>query len=173
VREVNRKILRISVALIFVAMLVAPVLAKSPKKIPVTNPMSGSYWIPPPPEEVWTSGNVQHGRGFTGGWASWGIEGDGVSLSGSLETYYGDYNVNLENGHGIIRRKMVITFDGGTFEGNNIQHGIIQMMGGVFPALVDGTVHAIFHGTGDYQGWTLVVTVEQPGSIREAYLLIP
>ena len=94
-------------------------------------------------------------------------------MTGSLETYYGDYNVNLENGHGVIRRKMVITFDDGTFEGINIQHGIISMMGGVFPRLTEGNVHAVFHGTGDYLGWTFVVTVEQPGSIREAYLLIP
>ena len=168
----NKKVFGVPVALLFTAMLMTPALAKSPKKILVTNPMSGPYWTPPPPGQVWISGNVQHGRGFMGGWASWGIEGDDISLSGSLKTYYGDYNVNLENGYGVIRRKMVITFDGGTFEGNNIQHGIVQMMGGIFPALVDGTVHAVFHGTGNYQGWTLQVTVEQPGSIREAYLLI-
>jgi len=174
VREVKKKVLGIAVALLFVAMMVAPVLAVSPKKIPVTTQMSGSYWIPPPPTEVWTSGNVQHGRGFTGGHLSYNITGEGMpDLNGSQTTYYGDYNVNLKNGHGVIRRKMVITFDGGTFEGNNIQHGIITMMGGVFPRLDEGTVHAVFHGTGDYLGWTFVVTVEQPGSIREAYMLIP
>jgi hypothetical protein len=67
---------------------------------------------------------------------------------------------------------MVITVDGGTFEGNNIQYGICMVMGGVFPYLVDGTIHAVFHGTGDYQGWTLVRT-RQSGEPWESYLLIP
>ena len=69
---------------------------------------------------------------------------------------------------------MVITFDGGTFEGNNIQHGIFQMVGptGAFPLLVDGAVHMVLRGTGEYLGWTLVRT-RQVGEPWETYLLIP
>ena len=172
----NKKILGIALTVFFLTMMVAPAMAKGPKKIPVTMEMSGAYYNPPPTEAVWTSGNTKHGRGFTGGWEQWDIMiEEELFLAGSLETTYGSYNVNLKNGHGMIMRKMIITFDGGTFEGNNIQNGIIQMMGPTqaFPRLVDGTVHAVFHGTGDYLGWTIVVTVEQPGAIREAYLLIP
>jgi hypothetical protein len=171
---VNKKILGITFALVIAALMMTPVLAVSPKKIPVTIQRSGAYWIPPPPENVWVSGNVQHGRGFTGGWNTFNIVGDSVLLTGSLETYYGSYNVNLENGQGLVLRKMVITFDGGTFEGNNIQRGIFQMVGptGAFPLLVDGTVHMVLHGTEDYLGWTFVRT-RQVGEPWESYLLIP
>jgi len=158
--------------MLFVGVMVAPVLATSPKKIPVTIDMGGSYWIPPPPEDVWISGNTQHGRGFTGGHDKFDIVAEDFSIPGSQETYYGDYNINLKNGHGIIRRKMVITVDGGTFEGNNIQHGICTVTGSGFPMLVDGTIQVVFHGTGDYLGWTLVRT-RQTGEPWETYLLIP
>ena len=170
----NKKILVIVATLLTVAMLATPVFGDSPKKIPVTVETSGGYFTPPPPEAVWTSGNVQHGRGFTGGHAHYNITGIGMDdLNGSMETYYGDYNINLKNGHGIIRRKMVITLAGGTFEGLNIQHGICVVMGGVFPNLMDGNIRAVFHGTGDYLGWTLVRTIERPSGITETFLLIP
>jgi hypothetical protein len=170
----NKTILIICMTLLAVGILVTPVMATSPKKMPVTTDLSGAFFVPPPPTGVWTSGNVKHGRGFTGGWETYNITGIGMDdLNGTHQTTYGDYNINLKNGQGVIRRKMVITFDGGTFEGMNIQHGICVLMGGVFPMLTEGTVHAVFHGTGDYLGWTFVLTVKQPGSIREAYMLIP
>ena len=155
-----------------IAILATPVMAKSPKKIQGTINRSGPYLNAPPAEGVWTSGNVQHGRGFTGGWNSFGFTGDGISFTGSLETYYGSYNFNLKRGHGQIHRRMVLILDGGTFEGEHIVRGIFQM-GPKIPVLVDGTIHVVFHGTGDFLGWTLSVTGEAGNPEREAYLLIP
>jgi len=169
----KKKILVVFVAVLAVVMLATPVLGDSPKKIPVTVEHSGGYFTPPPPEAVWTSGNVQHGRGFTGGHDSWNVSIDGeVFLSGSMETTYGAYNINLKSGQGVIRRNMVVTVDGGTFEGVQIQHGICGLMGGVFPFLMDGKIQVVFQGTGEYLGWTLVRT-RQTDEPWETYLLIP
>ena len=172
--RMNKKALMLTASLLAVAMLVTPVMSVSPKKIPVTIDRSDPWYIPPPPTKVWISGDVKHGRGFTGGWAHFNITGIGMDdLNGSMSCV-GNYNVNLENGHGAVHIKMVITFPGGTFEGQHNQRGIFNMMGpgGAFPALIDGTTHAVFHGTGDYLGWTYVVTSET-GQPREAYMLIP
>ena len=94
-------------------------------------------------------------------------------LNGSMSCV-GNYNVNLKNGHGAVHRTMVLTFPDGTFEGQHNQRGIFKMMGptGAFPRLMDGTTHAVFHGTGDYLGWTYVRTSET-GQPPEAYMLIP
>ena len=170
----NKKVLLLTASLLALTMLVTPVMSESPKKIPVIIDQSGAWYIPPPPTDVWISGNVKHGRGFTGGWTSYNILGGDISLSGSMSCV-GKYNVNLKNGHGAVHRNMVLTFPGGTFEGQHNQRGIFAMMPpGVeaFPMVMDGATHAVFHGTDDYLGWTFVVR-RATGEPPEAYMLIP
>ncbi len=168
----KKEVLMLTLTLLAVAMLATPAMSVSPKKIPVTVSRSGSYVDFPPSSRVWTRGNVRHCRGFTGGWLTFDFMGDDVSIPGSVETYYGSYNVNLKNGRGYVHRRMVLTLDdGGIFEGEHIQNGIFST-GGMIPMPIDVHIHVVFRGTGDYQGWTIVRT-GQTGEPWESYLLIP
>ena len=191
----NKKVLGIALAVLFLAIMAVPVVAVSPKKIPVTiNPGSFDYTLP---TEFWiTEGNVAHGRGDIMIREGFTITGEGISLTGT-RTGYGKYNANLNNpgetvsrpfppyqmplGKGIRQWKIVIDLgDGNTFEGHMIARGTQWVVpSGPFAgwsALYDGYQHAVLQGTGDYQGWTLVSDraringVTQP---REAYMLIP
>ncbi|MHA2231222.1 MAG: hypothetical protein ACXAB4_01855 [Candidatus Hodarchaeales archaeon] len=173
-REVKRKILVLGVALLFLAMLATPVMATSPKKIPVT--ITTEDFVPSLATDVWTSGNVIHGRGAILQHLTFIIEGDGMpTLTGSSYSIQ-HFDVNTLNGHGSAKQKVTFTFPGGTFEGHRIRRGLFVMMGPpgnkVIPIHVEGVMHAVFRGTGDYLGWTLVVT-KPPGEPREAYMLIP
>lgn len=194
-RKANKKVLAITAALMAIAMLATPVMAASPKKIPVTIG-EGSYSFTLPTEFWITEDNVAHGRGDTMIREGFSITGDGISLTGT-RTAYGKYNANLNNpgetvqppgfpfpvplGKGMRQWKIVIDLgDGNTFEGNMIARGTQWVvptgpMAG-WSALYDGYQHVVLQGTGDYQGWTFVSHraringVTQP---REAYMLIP
>jgi hypothetical protein len=192
VEEISRKVLGIALTVFFLVMLVTPAVAKSPKKIPVTTGVN--IFDMTLPTEFWvTAGNVAHGRGDTIT-AEWSVTGEGVSLEGTASEV-GIFNANLNNpgvevmtmfgsvpaGTGIRRWDIVVDVgEGSTFEGSLVSRGI-QWVYLEFPfagasALWDGVQHAVLHGTGDYQGWTLVwetVRVEGLDVSKEAYILIP
>jgi len=170
----KKKILFIVATLLTIAMLATPVMAKSPKKIPVT--ITNEDFVYTFPTDVWTSGDVIHGRGAILQHLTFIIEGDSMpTLTGSSYSIQ-HFDVNTLNGRGSVKQKVTFTFPGGTFEGHRIRRGLFVMEGPpgnkVIPIHVEGVMHGVFRGTGDYQGWTLAVT-KPPGQPREAYMLIP
>lgn len=195
-REVNKKVLGIALTVLFLAIMAVPVVAVSPKKIPVEIDPGGSVYTLP--TEFWiTEGNVAHGRGDMIVREGFSITGEGISLSGTMTLYDGKYEANLNNpgetiqppgfpfpvplGKGIrVWKRVVDLGDGNTFEGHMIARGtqwVVHM--GPFAGmsfLYDGTQHGVLQGTGDYQGWTLVterVRINGVNQPREAYMLIP
>jgi hypothetical protein len=197
--RMNKKILGIIVVLMAIAMLATPVMATSPKKIPVTIAIEVIEITGP--TEFWvTAGNVAHGRGDTLT-VDWSITGEGIptSLSDGTAAEVGIFNANLNNpggtaeimlgpvpvqvpiGTGIRIWKMVIDFgDGNTFEGQVNSRGIqwVATEGPIAGASIlwDGTQHGVLQGKGDYKGWTLVwetLRVEGVDVSKEAYMLIP
>jgi hypothetical protein len=96
VRNLNKKVLVIAVFLTAAAMLATPVMAASPKKIPVTIGEGSTYDFTLPTEFWITEDNVAHGRGDTQTREDFSITGDGVSLTGT-RIAYGQYNANLNN----------------------------------------------------------------------------
>jgi len=180
----SKKILVITVALLAVAMLATPVIAISPKKIAVTFYADVSlgpfpYW--------WLRGDVIHGRDGTLNFDNCILTGDGITLDGGvgLKTY--DYNINVNGieptpgpplaitGKGVLRYSLVIDFGDGTFEGNHELRGEFKVFdsGYVHPYNCFG--HAVYHGTGDYLGWTWVMSDLTINGVPqfEAYILIP
>lgn len=192
----NKKAVVVFVSLLAITMLAVPVMAKSPKKIPVIiDPGSADYTLP---TEFWiTEGNVAHGRGDMIVREGFSITGEGISLSGTMTLYDGKYNANLNNpddtiqppgfpfpvplGKGIrVWKRVVDLGDGNTFEGHMIARGTqwVVHMGPLagMSFLYDGTQHGVLQGTGDYQGWTLIterVRINGVNQPREAYMLIP
>jgi hypothetical protein len=89
----NKKILLLIASLLAFAILVTPVMAVSPKKIPITIERTGFFLITA--TKVWTSGNVWHGRGSIRGFSSVVITGNGMpTLSGSSSAV-GNYDITL------------------------------------------------------------------------------
>ena len=150
----NRKFLVIAVVLIAIALLVTPAMATAPEKIQVSY-FGGAGVLSPP--EFWISGNVQHGRGATityeRFWIRLETTPDVTWLMGpSLWT--ADYNVNLNNGAGVLKYTVVIELSGGTFEGNIIFNGEFTVVGPLAKT-VNCFGHGVLYGTGEYQGWRL------------------
>jgi len=170
----NKKILRLTITLLAVAMLATPVMATAPEKIQVFF-FGGSGVISPP--DFWVSGNVQHGRGATVTyerfWIGMATTPTNTWLRGpSLWT--ADYNVNLNNGAGVLKYKIIIELSGGTFEGNIIFHGEFTVAGPLANP-ENGFMHGVLHGTGEYQGWRLDISGETINGdlTREMYMFIP
>jgi hypothetical protein len=168
--EIERKFLVIAVALIAVAMLATPVLAKSPKWIPVTLTRAGMY---AGPGEYWiTEGGTRHGRDFTYGFTTYIITGPGINLVGTSSSTF-DANINLKNGKGTWQFESTIVFPGGTFEGQ-IWYGGTWVINGDQPTPVgaDLVQRGVWHGTGAYRGWTFKLEMDA-AHVTEAYMLIP
>ena len=169
----NKKVLGIAVAFLFVAMLATPVMAISPEKIPVTF-FGGSGDISPP--EIWVSGNVQHGRGATMTYEKFWI---GMTTTPTNTWLMGpslwtaDYNVNLNNGAGVLHYKVIIELSDGAFEGNIIFNGEFTVVGPLAKP-VNCFAHGVLHGTGEYQGWRLDISGEIVNGvlIREMYMFV-
>lgn len=165
-----KKILVLSFTLIFATILILPVFAVSPKKIPVT--ISGNFdtfWFTP--GDITISGNMKHCRDMTQGFGEYTITGDGISLVGYSEGT-GDYNINELNGKGSIKYNINLVFPDGTFEGVLVGHGTFTYMFG-YPFLVEGSLHLVAQGTEDYSGWTLTYTMDQDQVYTKTWLLIP
>ena len=169
----NRKVLVIAIVLIAIALLSTPVMATAPEKLGVFF-FGGSGVLSPP--EVWVSGNVQHGRGATityeRFWIGMATTPTNTWLRGpSLWT--ADYNVNLNNGAGVLNYKVIIELSDGTFEGNIIFNGEFTVVGPLAKP-VNCFAHGVLHGTGEYQGWRLDFSGETINGVltREIYMFM-
>jgi hypothetical protein len=173
----NKRVLVFAVALMAVAMLATPALAETPKKISITIVASG--WTVDVGETWMTEGGTYHTRGGYLESTSYKVTGDGVNAIYGMSGYsYSDPffgNLNLKTGIGHIQYDSTLVFPGGTFEGVINYRGtcIIGPNGGI--RLTDGHSRGVWHGTGDYQGWTLVRTQARPPPPGQphGYLLIP
>jgi hypothetical protein len=172
VSEVNRKVLVTAVALLFAAMLVAPVFAKRKVAVTATQMGGGSSG-----GEGWL---VDHGI-----WQFRGSEGAGVvtlnipghdPLSGtSSSEINGKITFSQEempdpDAEGLIHLKMKWTFTGegttGTFEGQMQRKGI-----GV-PVISYMEAHVVLQGTGDFNGQTLILSHAGPPPLNwEGFLI--
>jgi hypothetical protein len=85
-----------------------------------------------------------------------------------------DYDVNLETGKGNMHYTVKITLDDGTFEGTMNIHGTFTGPDALHHVWqFNGFRQGVFHGTGAYQGWKIVVsgpTIDGDLSGVEAYL---
>ena len=171
----NKKVLLLTGSLLALAMLVTPIMAVSPKKIPVELDFDTPPVRIPAPE--WITGNAQHGIGETMFRYDYSITGGVIDLTGGVGTFdEGRFNLNLENGRGAKHFKVEIDFGDGTFEGNFIVHGIFFITGSGWATLYDGVRHMVLQGTGAYEGWKLVYTHEKIDGFnvaQESYVLIP
>ena len=165
-RELNRKVLGIAVALLLAAMYVAPVLAKTKVAVTATQMGSGGSGA-----KSWL---VDHGilqyRGMEGaGVVTLNIPGRD-SLSGtSSSVINGKITFSTDEppppgtpdpeAFGIIHLKMKWTFTGegttGTFEGQ-----MQRKTTGV--PLTHLEAHMVLQGTGDFEGQTLRLSAEGP-----------
>jgi len=189
---VNKNVLVIAIALMAGAMLVTPLFGtvnacgnrrceKQTEKIPVQ--LGGSYTLSPP--EVKVCGNLQIGRGGTmyyyGPFAIVDISTTpptllvGGALSGATSLWTVDYIVNLKTGKGVVYYDVVITIPSkGTFEGYVIQFGTFSIAG-PYVSQQEGSRYGVLRGTGDYEGWKLVISAKTTGGVDtwENYLYKP
>jgi hypothetical protein len=166
--------LAFAIVLLVTLMIVPASLAESSKKIPVVltrfDPFfsQGDSWI--------TNGDIYHVRETVVGFGTYSVTGVGVYLTGSaFDTGVG--NLNLKNGVGHIAYDSHLEFQDGTFEGT-------VSLSGTFTVAPSGTLIAnntiqkgIWHGTGQYQGWTLVLEYQTKDGATSlpliGYLLVP
>jgi hypothetical protein len=163
-----------AIALLVTLMIVPASLAESSKKIPVVFTRFGPFFSQ---GDSWiTNGDIYHVRETVVGFGTYSVTGVGVYLTGSsVDTGVG--NLNLKNGVGHITYDSHLEFQDGTFEGTLSFSGTFTLVtetnplpepGAPIPALTpgppSGTLIAnntiqkgIWHGTGQYQGWTLVL----------------
>ncbi|MFC1487613.1 hypothetical protein ACFLRN_08015 [Thermoproteota archaeon] len=159
----NKNILVFSIVLTAVALLITPVLANSAKRVLVDVDYGTT---PSVPVSYWLKGNVQHGS-LTIPYTGFSIIGDGIDLQDGTAIQTSNYIVNvkgiptgLRTGKGVLHNKLEITFSGGKFVGTNKMHGIFKVFPNQKLGLFTGSVHGVLHGTGDYLGWTLVLSGE-------------
>jgi hypothetical protein len=172
----NKKILAMALTILTVAILATPLLGtvsacdhrnwgQATEKIPVK---FGGPFTPSPPE-IKTCGNVQIGRGGTLTYSKFAIwdTRDGTFIIGPLVTslWTANYIVNLETEKGVLFYDVVITIPSkGTFEGYVIEFGTFSIAG-PYISLQDGFKYGVIRGSGDYQGWKLVVSIEVTGGV--------
>jgi hypothetical protein len=163
----NKKILVIAFAIMFVAMLAAPVLANSPKKIPVTATQL-AVPSPGPDTKSWTTkGGIAQMKNLGGaGTATLNIPGE-ASLEGSCTASL-DATTNSKIEVGIWHSYVKWIFATGTFE------GVVKMK--IFMEEGVREFHAVLQGTDAFEGWKLNLDGECPrtGTMNwEGFLLIP
>jgi len=140
--------------LVFLMLIIAlPVMAESPKKIPVTLVTSGTSNSPP--EKTWTTeGGIVHSQGAvrTGG-ATLTIDGQ-VPLVGTVTEDLGPSVINTKTGEMVGHAlKCVFTFPGGSFEGVKITKATYENGKNVATEQ-----HSVLQGSGVFEGCTLVLS---------------
>jgi hypothetical protein len=164
----NRKIILISVlTLLLLTVTVAPVLADSPKKIPATARTYNQSNDETNEREVITNGGIDH---------SWNVIRTGMvdltidgqpKITGNLYEV-ADQVLNTKTGEIVVHFSPCIwSFSGGSFEGVKQAHFRIDPDGNVI-----FTQHLVFHGTGIFEGYTLIMERPLTGGYV-GYLLEP
>ena len=175
----KKKIQVIAVALMFAAMLVAPVLAAPATKIEGVTMTAAVIQTPNPGSPRMVSHDtISHSEGTSTGTVTLDIPmpSGPLVLTGDYDSEWigrGKISEDPAESEVIIMGKVVLTFTGGTFEGV-IQRKIIGFPPDpptVIPYFED---YLVLHGTGDFQGQTLKLSYTgTPPVIQEGYLIIP
>jgi hypothetical protein len=133
--------------LIMLFSIIAPAMAKSPNKTPVTVTITGITGMTFPEIRV-TKGGIEHLEY----WSFWGtldiaVEGEAIPISAEwFDICVGTYNP--KNNKAVYRFDEVWTLpNGDTFEGT----GHITTEGSLFGGYTHMTAQIILHGTGDYE----------------------
>jgi len=163
---VKKKIIMAIVNVLAVAMLTTPVFAIPAEKIELTAfaPM-GPYSAP----DYWISGKIIHGRGATCNaptFISWQIppipRTDPTKYLLGPSQWIADYDVNLETGKGVLHYTVEIMLADGTFKGTISLNGTFTILNPApdvyYANQLSGFRRGVLHGSGDYQGWKIVVT---------------
>jgi hypothetical protein len=170
--NLNKKIAILIFGLIVISLLTTPVIAASPKKIPVT---AGTYaQVNSEPEKEWeTEGGIVHEQGIVRtGNVMLNIEGQ-VPLIGT-ETEVMNIVENTKTGRTVVHsQKLVFTFEGGYFEGVKQSEEFNAL-----PLEFTLEQHAVLQGFGAFEGQTLMLTqywsleMWPNPPVYEGYLLI-
>jgi hypothetical protein len=184
----NRKVLMIAMALMAVAMLATPLFGTvnacgnrrcEPRTEKIAVAIGAPMGVPGPGytvtlPEVSVRGDWQFGRGAIMDYPKYGVAtADGPWLAGGSSLWTGDYIVNLETNKGVFLWKVVITFPGGTYEGDDWEP--IEVPRGTFRGCVilygefklfpngaaghwNGYRYGVLLGTDEYRGWKLVIS---------------
>lgn len=163
----------ISVFAFSMILTIAPASAAS-TKIPVTITRTGIHWALG--DDYGTNpDNVYHSRNSIFGFSIYTVTGSGVNLVGSSESVV-NQNEDLNTGLGEQHLRTVITFPDGTFEGITQISGTYKTFTSItypgFLAAINTEQKGVYHGTGDYRGWTLELETAT-GLPVTGYLLIP
>jgi hypothetical protein len=175
---VNRRLVLVFVSVLVLSMMfaaVVPVFAVTSKKIPVIFTRAGvSFTLG---TDFWTTeGETYHSRGSTTGYSSYSITGPGVDLVGGTSYATLDQNLNLKTSRGEQHFDSEIDFTAGSFVGGHNVKGTFGMYTGAFMGLlksVDTSTMGVWHGTGAYHGWTLVMEYATGDPAVGGYVLIP
>jgi len=106
------------------------------------------------------------------------VEGEGIYLEKQpgpkgITTY----RINTDTGIGMALSFGELNFGDGTFKGIIVTKGLFGVVpvgplaGMPFP--LDVTQKGVWHGNGDYQGWTLVLQFATGDDPIEGYILVP
>ena len=173
----NKKILGLAVALMALAMLAAPVMAKPATKIEKVTLTAATTTVPNPGYPRMSSHDtISHGRGTSSGPCNLAIPGHPLPEGTWYSEWVSRAKISQDPAETevLIASKVVLTFTGegttGTFEGV-IQRKIIG-----FPPTGSSYFedHMVLHGTGDFQGQTLKLSYEgTPPVNNEGYLILP
>ena len=182
--EVKKKILVIAFALVFMAFMVAPVMAEPATKIEGVTLTLATTLIPDPDSAIFADHNIVHYEGIAIGAATLDIPGqgslsftyDGVWSGSSKWTNPPNPDPDATN---VIRSTVVLTCTDegitGTFEG--MLHGkTIGLPPPPLPGAVTSYIeyHMVFHGTGDFQGQTLKLSYAGAPPVEfEGTLIMP
>ena len=180
----KKKIFVIALAVTMLALPMISIAQAKPGGIPTEIFHDVMMWgvvFPDAPADVAVRGNLQYGR-YTG--QSYGTIDNGATwfpaivitwggvlfvdpttqILAGLATFDVDYKINTDTMKGVVHLATVMTFPGGTFEGNIFLTGELLL-------LPDDTVsvtaligensmwHGFFKGTGAYEGWTIVQNI--------------
>jgi hypothetical protein len=80
---------------------------------------------------------------------------DAAMLSGTASGIL-EYKINTDTGMGVAHVSFVITVPGGTFEGDMVLVGEFDLNADNTLNVVKVMWHAVYDGTGDYEGWRIV-----------------
>jgi hypothetical protein len=140
---------------IFVSMLICPVLAYPENKFEVTATQKGGF-LPPTPEAVdrHTPGGIEQHRDFTSKGAITLNFPDGTVTGTSSSV--ADFIIIPKTDFGVYHLDMTWTFASGTFEGQD-QMRIYYDDYSVSNSVGYREAHMVMQGTGNYEGYTLVL----------------
>ncbi len=155
-------------------LAIAPASAAPSTRIPVTFARTGIQWTLG--DDYWTTpDNTYHSRNSLFGFSSYRVTGSGISLVGSSQSIV-NQNEDFNTGIGEQHLRTTITFPGGTFEGVTQISGTYKPFTSItypgFLAAINTNQKGVYHGTGDYQGWTLEIETATNQPVT-GYVLIP